>query len=194
MARILVLFSSYDGQTRRIAERAARGLIAAGHSARACAFDTSDALENLDGYDAVVVGSAVRFGRHSPAFAKRLRAHAAELARRPNAFFSACLSIAGPRPRPDLVAEANEKFFRAARWTPQEVASFAGALLYRRYNPLLRLVMRFIVSQAGGDTDTSRDYEYTDWPAVDRFAAEFARRLSRFDTGPAAPHPLRDAA
>ena len=191
MARILVLFSSYDGQTRRIAERVARGLIAAGHSARACAFDASDALANLRGYDAVVVGSAMRFGRHSPAFAKRLRAHAAQLARLPNAFYSVCLSVAGPRPRPDLVTEANEKLFRAARWTPQEVASFAGALLYRRYKPWLRLVMRFIVSRAGGDTDTSRDYEYTDWTAVDRFAAEIAQRLSRFDLG---PESLRNAA
>jgi menaquinone-dependent protoporphyrinogen oxidase len=38
-------------------------------------------------------------------------------------------------------------------------------------------MMRMIVGAAGGDTDTSRDYEYTDWPAVDRFAQEFAARL-----------------
>ena len=37
----------------------------------------------------------------------------------------------------------------------------------------MKLVMRFIVKSAGGDTDTSRDREYTDWDAVDRFAAEF---------------------
>jgi len=63
-------------------------------------------------------------------------------------------------------------------WTPQHVANFAGALPYRKYPWPLRLMMRFIVSRAGGDTDTSRDYEYTDWNAVDRFAAEFAGRLS----------------
>lgn len=30
--------------------------------------------------------------------------------------------------------------------------------------------MRRIVAKEGGDVDTSRDYEYTDWRAVERFA------------------------
>ena len=30
------------------------------------------------------------------------------------------------------------------------------------------------MAKAKGDTDTSRDYEYTDWEAVRRFAGEFA--------------------
>jgi hypothetical protein len=47
-------------------------------------------------------------------------------------------------------------------------------LLYTRYGFFVRLVMRLISKMAGGDTDTSRDYEYTDWNAV----AEFARRFS----------------
>jgi menaquinone-dependent protoporphyrinogen oxidase len=38
-------------------------------------------------------------------------------------------------------------------------------------------MMRLIVGFAGGDTDTSRDYDYTDWRAVGRFAAEFAAGL-----------------
>jgi hypothetical protein len=33
-----------------------------------------------------------------------------------------------------------------------------------------------IAAQAGGDTDTSRAYEYTDWNAVARFARQFAQR------------------
>ena len=37
----------------------------------------------------------------------------------------------------------------------------------------MHFVMRRIVSKEGGDTDTSRDYEYTDWAAVDAFAREF---------------------
>jgi menaquinone-dependent protoporphyrinogen oxidase len=38
--------------------------------------------------------------------------------------------------------------------------------------------MRRISRKEGGDTDTSRDYEYTDWAAVDRFAAEFADEVA----------------
>jgi menaquinone-dependent protoporphyrinogen oxidase len=38
--------------------------------------------------------------------------------------------------------------------------------------------MKRIVSKAGGDTDTSRDYEYTDWTDVGEFAREFGRRVA----------------
>ena len=37
-------------------------------------------------------------------------------------------------------------------------------------------MMRMIVGHAGGDTDITRDYEYTDWDAVERFADAFAQR------------------
>ena len=40
-----------------------------------------------------------------------------------------------------------------------------------------RLVMRVIAKRAGGDTDTSRDYVYTDWEALERFAGELAEEL-----------------
>ncbi|MFB6354044.1 MAG: protoporphyrinogen oxidase, partial [Halobacteriales archaeon] len=35
-----------------------------------------------------------------------------------------------------------------------------------------------IAADATGDTDTSRDYEYTDWDAVERFAASFAELVA----------------
>jgi menaquinone-dependent protoporphyrinogen oxidase len=39
--------------------------------------------------------------------------------------------------------------------------------------------MRRIASREGGDTDTSRDYEYTDWAAVDRCAVEFVEAVMK---------------
>ena len=40
-------------------------------------------------------------------------------------------------------------------------------------------MMRLIVGAAGGETDTSSDYEYTDWAAVERFAVQFQARLQQ---------------
>jgi menaquinone-dependent protoporphyrinogen oxidase len=37
--------------------------------------------------------------------------------------------------------------------------------------------MLMILRMAGGDTDTSRDFEYTDWRAVEAFAESFRERL-----------------
>jgi menaquinone-dependent protoporphyrinogen oxidase len=54
----------------------------------------------------------------------------------------------------------------------------AGALPYTRYNRLTRWAMKRIVTKAHGDTDTSRDYEYTDWNDVRQFARDFAGALN----------------
>lgn len=53
------------------------------------------------------------------------------------------------------------------------MAAFGGALRYSEYGFLTRLVMKRIAADATGDTDASRDYEYTDWDEVESFAADF---------------------
>jgi menaquinone-dependent protoporphyrinogen IX oxidase len=37
------------------------------------------------------------------------------------------------------------------------------------------------VKRAGGDIDTSRDYEYTDWVALDHFVEEFSGKIKALD-------------
>jgi menaquinone-dependent protoporphyrinogen oxidase len=51
-------------------------------------------------------------------------------------------------------------------------------LLYTKYNFLKRGLMKSITKKQGGDIDTSRDFIYTDWDAVDAFAREFLERLT----------------
>ncbi len=53
----------------------------------------------------------------------------------------------------------------------------AGAVPYTQYNWLKKWVMKRVVAKAGGDTDTTRDYEYTDWDDLRAFAREFAGRV-----------------
>ena len=42
-----------------------------------------------------------------------------------------------------------------------------------------RWVMKRIIRKAGGDTDTSRDYEYTGWADLRTLAEDFGRRVAR---------------
>ena len=70
-------------------------------------------------------------------------------------------------------------FLTSARWQPTVTTTVAGALPYTKYNWLKRWVMRRIVAKAKGDTDTSRDYEYTDWNQVRGFAREFLQLVRR---------------
>ena len=183
MARVLLLYHSYDDQTSRIARRIAETLREARHDVTVHRFGGPGSLETVRNYEAVLVGAAVRYGHHDRALEKEAREHANDLAARPNAFFSVCLAAT----RNSTEAQGYvQGFQRRTGWTPQVTMSFAGALQYSRYGLLRKLLMRAISGFAGGATDTSRDYEYTDWVAVDRFARDFADRL--------APQPAARAA
>lgn len=178
MASILVLFHSFDGQAARVAGHIAETLTRGGHAVTIRSASEAHAARDLEEHDAVIVGGAVHYGRHARALEDQVRACAGAIARRPNAFFSVSLSAGGPGARPATAQRQVEEFCARTGWRPREIAAFAGALRYRKYNPFLRFMMRFIAGLAGGDTDTSRDYEYTDWQAVARFAAKFSTRLA----------------
>ena len=57
-------------------------------------------------------------------------------------------------------------------WHPCRTHAVAGALVYSKYNFVMRYIMRRIARRAGGDTDTSKDYVYTDWKRLDEFVDE----------------------
>jgi menaquinone-dependent protoporphyrinogen oxidase len=69
------------------------------------------------------------------------------------------------------------RFLAETGWHPVVTKSIAGALLYTRYNWFIRRVMKRIAAKAGGDTDTTRDYEYTDWQDLRTFAGQVELQL-----------------
>lgn len=171
--RILILHGSFDGQTRRVAERIAQVIERGRHQVRILRVQEGLVGRDIAWSHAVIIGGAIRYGRHQGALEKAVRENRALLDEKPNAFFSVCMSAAGPNAKPATAFGYIDAFITRTGWQPERIASFAGALPWSKYNPFIRLMMRMIVGMAGGDTDTSRDYEYTDWAAVERFAAEF---------------------
>jgi menaquinone-dependent protoporphyrinogen oxidase len=187
MRRTGVFYATREGQTKRIAEHVAARL-------RNCGFETdvrnlSDKDDvNLNSYDAVVLAASVHAGRHEPEMRTFVKRHFAELNSLPNAFLSVTLSQAGAE---RTTATADERvrfaadvqkvidlFVRETGWHPQRVKPVAGALLYTKYNFLLRFIMNRIAKKAGAETDTSRDYEYTNWAELDRFTDELSQEIS----------------
>jgi menaquinone-dependent protoporphyrinogen oxidase len=143
-------------------------------------------------YDAAVLAASVHCGEHEHEMMKFVKDHIQELDAMPTAFISVTLTEAGverpessPEERARFAADVQrviDRFFEETGWRPARVKPVAGALLYTKYNLLLRFVMRHIAKSAHADTDTSRDHEYTDWAALDHFVEEFAGEL----TSPAA--------
>jgi menaquinone-dependent protoporphyrinogen oxidase len=171
--KIIVLYGSFDGQARDIAYRIAEVIGRGGHEVQVVPAKAKGIRERIAAADAVIVGGAVRYGHHQKALERAVRASYVAIVERPNAFFSVCMSSAGPNAKAATAWGYIDEFISRTGWQPGAIASFAGALKWSRYGPLMKLMMRFIVGMNGGDTDTSRDHDYTDWNAVERFAAEF---------------------
>jgi menaquinone-dependent protoporphyrinogen oxidase len=175
MARVLIVYSSRNGQTGKIARCIAASLREQGHLPQVADAAYLPKTLDLREFAAVMVGSPVIGGGYRRPVVRFVRNHRAELARMPSAFFSVGLAVLsrtsdGRAQTMRLV----EKLLTRTGWRPEQVELIAGALPYTRYGPLTRWIMRKIVSRAGGDTDVTRDFEYTDWSAVDRFAVRFS--------------------
>ena len=176
MARILVLYGTTTGQTAKIAQAIGDTLRQQGASVDV--IEVNPEWPEPEDYQAVVVAASVHGGKYQRPVRRWVRVNADELNARPTAFVSVCLGVLQHEPQAqEEVAAIMTRFLTAAGWRPTVTKTVAGALLYTQYNPFLRWVMKRITRKAGGDTDTSRDYEYTDWSDVRTFAEEFGRSV-----------------
>jgi menaquinone-dependent protoporphyrinogen oxidase len=176
MASIAIAYATRKGQTLKVAEHLAAEIHMAGHHVQVIDTDRLPRALHLHQVDAVIVAAPIHGGKYPPSIVRFARAHGGELARIPTAFCSIGLAVAsrttGGRAKTQAVVDA---FQRETAWRPSRTELVAGALKYTKYNFVIRFVMRRIAAANGGDVDTSRDYEYTDWEALDRFAAEMSR-------------------
>ena len=172
MSRILVLYGTTDGQTAKIAGSLGNALRTQGSDV-----DVVEAGRDApgpEGYAGIVVAASLHAGGYQRPVRQWVRTHAHVLNEKPTAFLSVCLAVLQQEPKvqQDLSGIIG-RFLTVTGWQPTVTKPVAGALLYTRYNPIKRWVMRRIVQKGGGDTDTSRDYEYTDWNDLRTFADQF---------------------
>ena len=147
-----------------------------------------DQVVDWSRYAVVCVAASVHIGRHEPEMTTFARQNRTHLERLDAAFLSVSLSEAGVE-NPDApierrresaadVARMIDKFIENTGWKPEHTLAVAGAPAYSRHNVIVRFLMKLIARQAGA-TDTSRDYEFTDWHSVDRFIGDLVPTTGR---------------
>lgn len=188
MKPVLVLYATREGHTRHIAEH-----LGATIAARQRLFDLVDAAHiphrfSLENYSAAILAASLHLGKHEPEITKFVKRHLGELQRLPTAFLSVSLSettVEDANAPPDKRAAAQvavqrsiDEFLDETGWHPSHIAAVAGALLYSKYNFVVRFVMKRIAAAAGGPVDTTRDYEFTDWAKLDRLIGELLQETT----------------
>lgn len=174
-----IFYATTEGQTGRIAERLAARLCEEGLDGHA--FDV--ARKDAAGVDwtqvrGAVVGASLHMQRHQEEAAAFVLAHVDHLNAVPTAFVSVSLSSASSHPEEVAAARRLAEEFPAGHgWQPALIVCLAGRLAYTRYNVFIRWVMKRIARKQGAPTDTSRDYEFTNWDKVDALARDLADRI-----------------
>ena len=177
--KILVIYASTHGHTAKIAASIGAALERDGATVDLHRVHAGEAQPTPLDYDAVVVGASIHAGHHQRELVEWAERHRTGLATIPSAFFSVCLTAADDTEESRCATRGYlDDFAERTGWAPDRSATFAGALQYREYDFATRLLMRLLMRRKHHETDASRDYDYTDWDAVDRWAHDFTAAIA----------------
>ncbi len=173
--RILIVYGTTEGQTRKIAAFLAHRFTDEAHEVRLA--DAADLPPALDpaAYDAILVAARVHAGKYPRTILRFVRRNRAILASRPSGFVSVSLFAAIDTDKSRArIGRYVERFARKSGWKPARVHQAAGGRPYTRYGAFGRWLLGRIDGKAWGRrVDTSFDHEYTDWGELGRFGDAF---------------------
>jgi len=178
MPKLLILYSTTDGQTLKICQRLRQVLESQGHSVTLVPIGEADGID-LQAFDKIVIGASIRYGKHHTLVADFIRRHEPLLAGKPTAFFSVNLVARKPGKNRPETNPYLRKFLKQISWQPWEMAVFAGRLDYPSYGFFDRWIIRLIMFITKGPTDPGSVVEFTDWQAVEAFGRRIGEMENR---------------
>lgn len=174
--KILIIYGTVEGQTRKIARFMENVLQESGH--QVVIANAVEAPPTPDDFDVVLVGSSVHIQKYNTLIVNYVQEHIDTLNEKPSAFFSVSMAMASSiEEEHDEVEQIAKDFLKVTQWSPKAVWHMAGALKYTKYNYFKKLIMRSIAKKEGGSVDTSKDHEYTDWTTVKQDVLSFINNL-----------------
>ncbi len=173
--KVLFLFSTREGQTKKILSR-----IAQQFPDEKCEFVDVHSLPDVDfaQYGKVLVGASIRYGKLNPKLYRFIERYKTELERVKAGFICVNLTARKEAEGKDTPEGSVyiKTFLNKSAWQPELIGVFAGALRYPRYRLFDRFMIRLIMTLTGGETDTTKEVEYTNWQKVDQFARAFKQQ------------------
>ena len=173
VAKTLLIYHGIYGHTRKISEAIRDEVIRLGGELDIVEI-ASFAAADAERYDAIVIGAAIRNGKHNKAVLALIRNHQPLLDAKPSAFFSVSLVARKPAKNTPDTNPYVKTFLARSPWKPRLVGVFAGDLDYQRYRFSDRHIIRFIMTLTGGPTDLNTKVEFTDWEVVRQFGGQVA--------------------
>ena len=170
MSSLLIIYSSTDGQTKKICERII-DLSDDSHKITIMSLNEAKKID-ISKYAKIIIGASIRYGKHSKELYKFIDLNKEILNQKESTFFSVNVVARKPEKNTPDTNPYIKKFLKISKWKPKKIAVFAGKVDYPKYNLIDKYIIKFIMFITKGPTDTSQSYEFTDWAKVDFFAKE----------------------
>ena len=178
MKRILIAYSTTDGQTKLICEKIKSVLDDTFIVDLQSIQNIKENFEVLNqSFEYVIVGASIRYGKHSYDVYDFIKKNIDFLESSSNAFFSVNVVARKSEKNTPETNPYIKKFLTLSDWTPKKLAVFAGKVDYPKYRFIDKYMIRLIMWITNGPTDISKTYEFTDWNKVEEFANEI-RKIS----------------
>lgn len=175
--KLLIIYSTTDGHTRKIAE------YMASHASNTQRFSVIDVIDiksvnsiELKNYSHIIVGASIRYGKFAKPVFDFIEQQSDSLNKVVSGFYSVNLTARKADKNTPETNVYTRKFLENINWKPSLVAVFAGALLYPRYGFFDKFMIKLIMKITKGETDTSKEIEYTDWESVGVFIDEISKQ------------------
>lgn len=168
MSKILILYSTTDGHTRKICLRLQEVIEEQHNLVTLISVDNKNEID-LNSFDKITIGASIRYGKHSPKIYDFIKDNLQILDSKPNAFFSVNLVARKPEKSKPEKNPYLKIFLKQISWKPKNLAVFAGKLEYQKYKFWDCLMIRFIMWMTKGPTDPMTNIEFTNWKQVEKF-------------------------
>lgn len=172
--RVLVGYTTTEGQTRKVARFVADRLADGGHAVELLDLQDADELD-LGRFDAAILGGSLHGGGFQKGLTAFARGAARALAGMPTLFLPVSLTAAGTDEEDWKGLDAAvERLIAETGWKPGRIAHVAGAFRFEEYDFFRAWAMRWIASQKDETVDPHGTTEYTDWEALAAIVDEWA--------------------
>ncbi len=174
MPSLLIIYSTTDGHTKKIAEFIRDRLTDKNYQVES--FNVLDSIDvHIEKYEKVIVAASIRYGKFRRPLRQFISRNESKLNKVKTGFVSVNLIARKPEKNTPETNVYTRKYLKKISWKPDLVCVVGGMLNYPIYNFFDRQIIRLIMKITGGPTDPSSKLEFTDWNKLGEFADNMIR-------------------